>query len=93
MVDKNGETVKEFQIDPEYGKNNVNTKEEYKNYIKKKIGINLKDEEIEVFHVRKPLEFVKRGSDKFTYKIMDKVQQKEYDNAEPDISDNQDIER
>jgi hypothetical protein len=36
MVDKNGETVKEFQIDPEYAKNNVNTKEEYKNYIKKK---------------------------------------------------------
>lgn len=93
MVDKNGETVKEFQIDPEYAKNNVNTKEEYKNYIKKKIGINLKDEEIEVFHVRKPLEFVKRGSDKFTYKIMDKVQQKEYDNVEPNISDNQDIER
>lgn len=95
MVDKNGETIKEFQIDPQYAENGVNTKEEYRKYIKEKIDINLKDDEIKDYCIYEPLEFVKMNCSKFTYKIIDKTQQKkkEYNNIEFNISDNQDIER
>lgn len=95
MVDKNGETIKEFQVDPQYAENGVNTKEEYRKYIKEKIDINLKDDEIKDYCIHEPLEFVKMNSSKFTYKIMDKTQQKkkEYNNIEFNISNNQDIER